>query len=143
MNYQNENNENVSEKNILVARSRSIRSSTSPLKFDTVVTDVADEFFCGATKGTNNTGELCGIGQGLMWLRDVVANAELSAPTIVDAPAVMLYDFGYSANIATRRWKANANEALVAWVWRRSSTSAPVPRGWPLPPLRPDCACIK
>ena len=25
---------------------------------------------------------------------------------------------GYAANIATGRWKANANEALVAWVWR-------------------------
>ena len=53
-----------------------------------------------------------------MWLRDVAANAELSAPTIVDAPAVMLYDSGYAANIATRRWQANANEALVAWVWK-------------------------
>ena len=72
----------------------------------------------GATKGTNNTGELCGIGQGLMWLRDVAANAELSAPSIVDAPAVILYDSSYAANIATGRWKANANEALVAWVRR-------------------------
>ena len=83
-----------------------------------VVTDETDRFFCGATRGTNNTGELCGIGQGLMWLRDVAANAELSAPTAVEAPAVMLYDSGYAANIATGRWKANANEALVAWVQR-------------------------
>ena len=30
----------------------------------------------------------------------------------------MLYDSGYAANIATGRWKANANEALVAWVRR-------------------------
>eukprot|EP01052_Picozoa_sp_SAG31_P021412 SAG31_NODE_1655_length_7621_cov_3.211912_1_plen_380_part_00 len=83
-----------------------------------VVTDENDEFFCGANKGTNNTGELCGIGQGLMWLRDVAANATLSAPEIVNAPAVMLYDSGYAANIATGRWKANANEALAAWVRR-------------------------
>ena len=46
----------------------------------------------------------------------MAANAELSAPTIVDAPAVMLYDSGYAANIATGRWQMNANEALVVWV---------------------------
>eukprot|EP01050_Picozoa_sp_SAG11_P012859 SAG11_NODE_1459_length_4872_cov_4.776660_2_plen_59_part_00 len=33
-----------------------------------VVTEEADVFFCGADRGTNNTGELVGIGQGLMWL---------------------------------------------------------------------------
>ena len=43
---------------------------------------------------------------------------ELSDPTTVNAPAVMLYDSGYAANITTGRWKANANEALVAWVRR-------------------------
>ena len=48
---------------------------------------------------------------------DVAANAELSSPTIAVAPAIMLYDSGYVANIATSRWKSNANEALVVWVW--------------------------
>eukprot|EP01052_Picozoa_sp_SAG31_P035193 SAG31_NODE_4214_length_3460_cov_2.941386_4_plen_162_part_00 len=68
------------------------------------------------TKGTNNIGELCGIGQGLMWLRDVATNEELSAPSIINAPAIILYDSRYVANIAIGWWKANANEAPVAWV---------------------------
>ena len=73
-------------------------SETSTVRVDLwgpVVTNESDEFFCGATKGTNNTDELCGIGQGLMWLRDVASNAEMSAPTIVDAPAFTLYHSGW------------------------------------------------
>ena len=72
-----------------------------------VVTEEADVFFCGATRGTNNTGELIGIGQGLMWLRDMAGNTR--------GEAVMLYDSGYAANVTTGRWKPNANHALVAW----------------------------
>jgi hypothetical protein len=49
-------------------------------------------------------------------LRDVAANAELSAPSIVEAAAVLLYDSAYAANMATGRWKAASNVALVAWV---------------------------
>ena len=52
-----------------------------------------------------------------MWLRDVAANAELSAPNIVETTAVVLYDrSAYAANMATGRWKASSNVALVAWV---------------------------
>ena len=72
-----------------------------------VVTEEADTYFCGATKGTNNTGELIGIGQGLMWLRDMASNTK--------GDAVMLYDSGYAANLTTGRWKPNANHALVEW----------------------------
>ena len=81
-----------------------------------VETDASSDWFCGAAKGTNNTGELTGIGQALMWLRDVAANATLSAPSIVKAPAVLLYDSAYAANMATGRWKATSNVALVEWV---------------------------
>ena len=42
-----------------------------------VETGAASDWFCGAEKGTNNTGELIGIGKALMWLRGVVAKAEL------------------------------------------------------------------
>ena len=51
-----------------------------------------------------------------MWLRYVAANAELSAPSIVETTAVMLYDSAYAANMATGRWKAASNVALVEWV---------------------------
>ena len=55
-------------------------------------------------------------GQALMWLKEIATNATLSAPEIVDAPAVMLFDSCYAANMATGRWEPNANIALVAWV---------------------------
>jgi ribonuclease HI len=74
------------------------------------VTEEADVFFCGADRGTNNTGELVGIGQGLMWLRDLAGDTP--------GEAVMLYDSGYAANVTSGRWKANANHALVAWTRR-------------------------
>ena len=78
-----------------------------------VETDTSSDWFCGAAKGTNNTGELIGIGQGLMWLQDVAAKATLLAPNIVEALVVMLYDSAYAANMATGWW---TNVALVAWV---------------------------
>ena len=81
-----------------------------------VETDAASHWLCGAEKGTHNTSELIGIGQALMWLRDVTAKAELSAPSIVETKAVMLYDSAYAANMATCMWKAASNMALVAWV---------------------------
>eukprot|EP01052_Picozoa_sp_SAG31_P009431 SAG31_NODE_495_length_14864_cov_21.943109_7_plen_207_part_00 len=79
-------------------------------------TDPESVWYCGVEKGTNNTGELIGIGQALMWLKEIATNATLSAPEIVDAPAVMLFDSCYAANMATGRWEPNANVALVAWV---------------------------
>eukprot|EP01052_Picozoa_sp_SAG31_P062695 SAG31_NODE_21666_length_543_cov_32.114865_1_plen_140_part_01 len=72
-------------------------------------------WFCGATRGTNNTGEIIGIGQALMWLRDIAANAELSEPSAVMAPAVMLFDSCYAANMVAGRWEPNTNIALVQW----------------------------
>ena len=50
-----------------------------------------------------------------MWLRDIASHATLSAPEIVDAPAVMLFDSCYAANMVTGRWQPNANVALVVW----------------------------
>ena len=81
-----------------------------------VDTDPDSIWYCGANKGTNNTGELIGIGQALMWLRDIASHARLSAPEIAEAPAVMLFDSCYAANMATGKWEPNANVALVAWV---------------------------
>ena len=51
-----------------------------------------------------------------MWLRDVAAKATLSTPSLVKTAAVMLYDSAYAANMATSRWKATSNVALVEWV---------------------------
>ena len=56
---------------------------------------------CGAAHGANNTSELIGIGQALLWLRDVAAHEALSAPEAVMAPAVILFDSIYAANMVT------------------------------------------
>jgi ribonuclease HI len=61
--------------------------------------DVDSTWFCSATKGTNNTGEIIGIGQALMWLRDV--------DEAVDITAVMMFDSCYAANMVTRWWQPN------------------------------------
>ena len=83
-----------------------------------VETDADSVWCCGATHGTNNTGELIGIGQALLWLRDVAAHATLSAPEAVTAPAIILFDSTYAANMVTGRWQPNANVALVEWARR-------------------------
>ena len=55
-------------------------------------------------RGTNNTGELMGIGQALIWLRDIDKS---------ERPAIMLYDSGYAANMVTGRWQPNTNTNVV------------------------------
>eukprot|EP01050_Picozoa_sp_SAG11_P010809 SAG11_NODE_1105_length_5858_cov_3.050009_3_plen_241_part_00 len=71
-----------------------------------VKTNPGSPWFCGAEKGTNNARELIGIGQALLWLRDIDTTAR---------PAVMLYDSGYAANMTDGRWQPNSNQLLVQW----------------------------
>ena len=71
-----------------------------------VVTDPGSSWWCGALWGTNNTGELIGIGQTLIWLRDMDET---------DRPAIMLYDSGYAANMVAGRWQPNTNTNVVQW----------------------------
>jgi len=63
----------------------------------------------GADVGSNNTGELCGIGEALLWLRD-------EAPKPPSTPAVIHYDSKYAANIANSTYKAHTNENLARQV---------------------------
>ena len=51
----------------------------------------------GATRGTDQTGELNGIGQALMWLRDVDDG---------DDAAVIVYDSMYAANMTQEIYEA-------------------------------------
>ena len=51
-------------------------------------------------------GELIGIGQTLIWLRDMDET---------DRPAIMLYDSGYAANMVAGRWQPNTNTNVVQW----------------------------
>ena len=61
-------------------------------------------WWMGATRGTNNTGELCGIGQALLWLRDVERTG---------AAVALLYDSMYAANQAQGLDQCNDNHELV------------------------------
>ena len=83
-----------------------------------VETDPDSVWYCGAERGTNNTGEIIGIGQALMWLRDVDESS---------TPAAMLFDSCYAANMVTGRWRPNKNMALISWA-RRLSLNPPYER---------------
>jgi ribonuclease HI len=64
--------------------------------------DPLDPHFLGATRGTNNTGELQGVCEALLWLRDH-DGTNLDAFIYVDskyAPAVVEARWGFSSNIA-------------------------------------------
>jgi ribonuclease HI len=69
-----------------------------------VVVDPASVWFLGAEGGTNNTGELCGVCEALLWL----IHEEPSGRS-----ACICYDSEYAANQAQGKWKANKNRALV------------------------------
>jgi ribonuclease HI len=75
-----------------------------------VVIDNDSIWLFGATRGTNNTGEFIGIGQALMWLRDV--------DDATDIPAIMLFDSCYAVNMVTGRWQPKSNVAMVEWAWK-------------------------
>eukprot|EP01050_Picozoa_sp_SAG11_P007899 SAG11_NODE_673_length_7803_cov_58.625000_2_plen_128_part_00 len=72
-------------------------------------TDPDSIWYCGAERGTNNIGEVIGIGQALMWLEDVDES---------NTPAVLLFDSCYAANMVSGRWKPNKNVALISWARR-------------------------
>ena len=69
-----------------------------------VVTDSSSPYCEGATKGTNNTGELIAIMQGMMWLEQHGKQY---------ANAAVCYDSFYAANILQGIWKAKGNLELV------------------------------
>jgi ribonuclease HI len=75
-----------------------------------VVIDNDSIWFCGAAWSTNNTGEIIGIGQALMWLRDV--------DEATDIPTIMMFDSCYAANMVTGPWQPNANVASVERAWK-------------------------
>ena len=69
-------------------------------------TDQSDPSYLGATRGTNNTGELTAIAEALRYLL-----ADQSS-----RPALIRYDSTYAANMAAGRWRAKSNKRLVASV---------------------------
>jgi len=72
--------------------------------FGPVILDRDSPFYLGAEVGSNNTGELSGICEALLWLRDQEHSAR---------PAVICYDSKYAAKIATNEFKAQKNQLLA------------------------------
>ena len=69
-----------------------------------VVVDSASLWYLGAEKGTNNTGELCGVIQALLWLLHVASGTE---------GAVILCDSCYSMDMLDERATPRTNVALI------------------------------
>ena len=91
---------------ILAVNAAGEKEETAAELWGPVVTDPGSPWWCGAQRGTNNTGELMGIGQALIWLRDIDKS---------ERPAIMLYDSGYAANMVAGRWQPNTNTNVVQW----------------------------
>lgn len=72
--------------------------------FGPVVLDSASDKFLGAEVGSNNTGELSGICEALLWLRDWEHSFQ---------PATICYDSVYAAKTTTKEFNANKNKQLV------------------------------
>jgi hypothetical protein len=58
----------------------------------------------GAEKASNNTGELNGMGQGLLWVRD---------KDDTEDAAVFLYDSMYAANMVQGLWKPESSVPMI------------------------------
>eukprot|EP01050_Picozoa_sp_SAG11_P010646 SAG11_NODE_1078_length_5963_cov_5.690825_7_plen_223_part_00 len=70
-----------------------------------VVTDPDSEWFLGADRGSNQTGELCGVIQALLWLLKLPSD---------DAEVVFICsDSIYALNQVEGRWRINRNEVLI------------------------------
>ena len=72
--------------------------------FGPVVTDEESQWFMGAPRGTNNTGELSGLGQSLYWLRDVDRKTR---------SVVILYDSMWAYNMLEGKWKPDTSVAMI------------------------------
>ena len=68
-----------------------------------VVTDPEDEFYCGCTGATNNTGELTGMLNALYWAKQHGGHE----------PFAICFDSMYAKNIVTKVWKARANKGIA------------------------------
>ena len=67
-----------------------------------VVTDKQDEFYQRCEIGSNNTGELTGILQALLWARQHGGQE----------PLALCYDSMYATNITSGLWKPKTNKGM-------------------------------
>jgi len=70
-----------------------------------VVSDKFSDFFIGSEKGSNNTGELSGLVESLLWLIEFAAGKN----------ALLMYDSGYAAKACCGRNKIEKNRELATF----------------------------
>ena len=73
-----------------------------------VVTKTEDEFYCECTIGTNNTGELCGMLNALLWARRQGGHETFA----------ICYDSMYARNVTGGIWKPKANKGISALCYK-------------------------
>ena len=93
-----------------------------------VVLDRASTLSMGAAHGSNNTAELCAIGEALLWLRDEEGSStqdEGADPAkhsrrgaSPKQPVLLRHDSKYAANVVTGAYNATKNLELVGTVAR-------------------------
>lgn len=81
-----------------------------------IIIDATQPHYLGAEKASNNTGELSGMAEALLWLRDEEGS---------DRPASICYDSKYAANITSGRYQAHKNVALAQTCRDLWSTEGP------------------
>ena len=69
-----------------------------------VVTDPSDPFHCGCDVGTNNTGELCGMLNALLWAKRQNGHETFA----------ICYDSMYACNVTNGVWKPKKNKSISA-----------------------------
>ena len=76
-----------------------------------VVTDESDDFYCFCRRGTNNTGEMAGMVQALLYLLYVDGS---------NRTACICYDSEWAANMIQGKWKAREKDVkpIVGWAQR-------------------------
>ena len=67
-----------------------------------MVTNQDDPFYCGCSCGTNNTGELCGVLNALLWAEQEGGHE----------PLAICFDSMYAKNITTGVWKPGKNKEI-------------------------------
>jgi ribonuclease HI len=92
-----------------------------------VVLDRTSGLYMGAAHSSNNTAELCALGEALLWLRDEEGvddgGGRGGAPSSGECggvqrrrPALLRHDSTYAANVVTGAYRANKNVELVRTV---------------------------
>ena len=71
-----------------------------------MVTDKHSDWFLKCKRGTNNTGELCGIIQALLWLLHFDLDDD-------KADVIILYDSMYAAGVIRGIKRAKKNQKVI------------------------------